>query len=114
VRADDRDMGLLLGALNDGATMLAVRAERALLAALQGGCQVPIGALAVEGWNELTLHALVADLYGAHVVRGEEPLDPADPEGSGERLAARLRAQGGEEILRALRQVTATSAPQPE
>jgi len=114
VRAADAEMRALFGALNHEPTMLAVRAERAMLAALEGGCQIPIGALAVEGWNELTLHGMVSDLYGARVVRGEEPLDHADPEGTGVRLAERLRAGGAAEILRALRGVTEVAPPQPE
>jgi hydroxymethylbilane synthase len=114
VRDADDGMRRLLSALNHEPTMVSVRAERAMLAALEGGCQIPIGALAVEGWNELTLHGMISDLYGARAVRGEEPLDRADPEGSGRRLAERLRARGGAEILHALRAVTAASAPQPE
>ncbi len=53
--------------------MLAVRAERAFLAALEGGCQVPIGALAVptDGGGAL-LHGMIADVRGSRVVRGDD------------------------------------------
>ena len=104
----------LFASLNHEPTMRAVRAERAMLAALGGGCQVPIAALAVPGWNETTLHGAVLDLYGARTVRAEEPLDGVDPEHAGRRLAAQLMAHGAHEILGALRGVTAVSRPQPE
>ena len=114
VRAEPGPVLERLAALNHQPTMRAVRAERAMLAALGGGCQVPIAALAVEGWNEATLHGAVLDLYGAHPVRGEEPLDGAEPEEAGRRLASTLLANGADRILGALRGVTAVSRPQPE
>jgi len=114
VRADGGAVRELFSALNHGATMRAVRAERAMLSALGGGCQVPIAALAVPGWNETTLHGAVLDLYGARSVRGEEPLDGADPDAAGRALAATLMAKGAGEILSALRAMTAVSPPQPE
>jgi hydroxymethylbilane synthase len=55
IRDDDERMRKLLAPLHDDETWTQVRAERAFLAALEGGCQVPIGALATERDGELTL-----------------------------------------------------------
>src|SRR3954469_5861979 len=87
VREDDDRMRTLADALNDAPTMRAVRAERAFLQALEGGCQVPIGALAVPTDGGALLHGLIADVSGARVVRGTIALDVDEPELSGVRLA---------------------------
>ena len=114
VRDDDSRIRALAEALNDEPTMLAVRAERAFLQALEGGCQVPIGALAVPDGNGALLHGLIADVSGARVVRGTIALDIAEPELSGVRLANQLRGEGASEILEGLRRAEHLPSPQPE
>jgi hydroxymethylbilane synthase len=81
------DAAKVLAPLNDPDTMRDVTAERSMLAALEGGCQVPIGGLVIRG----VLHGLIADVDGARVVRGSEPVDPANPAAAGLALAAKLR-----------------------
>lgn len=116
IRASDDRMRRLLQTLEHAPTRLAVSAERAFLAALEGGCQVPIGALAVpaEDGGGYVLHGLISDVSGSHVVRGSRPLDLADPELTGQELAADLRARGGASILAELRAVGQVTPPQPE
>lgn len=50
---------------------IAITAERALLAALEGGCQVPIGGYAVVEGATVHLRAIVASPDGSRVIRGE-------------------------------------------
>lgn len=116
VRADDQRMLALASAMNDPSTMRAVVAERAFLAALEGGCQVPIGALAMPGVGGASpmLHGIIASIDGTRVVRGSIELDPNDPADAGIRLAARLRSEGATEILAGLQRATHLPAPQPE
>ena len=114
VRAEPGATRELFAALNDEPTMRAVVAERAMLAALGGGCQVPIAALAVPGPAGATLHGLVLDLAGARAVRAEEPMGAGDPVSAGERLAAALLARGAGDILSALQRETSVVRPQPE
>lgn len=112
--ADDR-MRRLVETLEHAPTRLAVSAERAFLAALEGGPRVPIGALVIpsaEEPGEYVLHGLISDVGGTHLVRGSRRLDRADPELTGQELAAELRARGGASILAELRaagQATALS-----
>ena len=113
-RADDERMRALAGAMNDAPTMRAVSAERAFLAALEGGCQVPIGALALETSGAPMLHGMIADIQGTRVVRGSIALDLDDPQLSGIRLANQLRGEGASEILESLRRATHVPSPQPE
>ncbi|MFH0809487.1 MAG: hydroxymethylbilane synthase [Pseudomonadota bacterium] len=97
---DDATLGLIRF-LNHEATEVAVRAERVLLARLQGGCQVPIAALGrLDGEeNNLRLDALVADLEGRRIVRASATDTPANAVQLGLRVADELLAQGAGEIL---------------
>ncbi len=93
-RADDADVLGLLAALEDPDSRVAVDAERALLAALEGGCSAPVGALAqvAEGDDgpELYLRGLVAALDGSDAVRLSATGATTDAQGVGRRLAAEL------------------------
>ncbi|HWL40458.1 MAG TPA: hydroxymethylbilane synthase [Gemmatimonadaceae bacterium] len=113
VSADSPHRGTL-ASLDHRPTSVATRAERAFLAALEGGCQVPIGALvSVEGGIH-TLYGMLSDLTGKHIVRGSRVVDPDSPESSGEDLAAEIRARGGSSLLVELREAVKLPAPQPE
>jgi len=114
IRADDARMRDLTAALNDARTMTDIRAERAFLGALEGGCQVPIGALVMPAGAGYVLYGLIANLEGTRVVRGEIALDEDDPELCGVRLANQLRGQGATEILEGLRRAEHLPSPQPE
>ncbi|HEV2129714.1 MAG TPA: hydroxymethylbilane synthase, partial [Longimicrobiaceae bacterium] len=76
--------------LHDPDTAACVAAERSLLHALEGGCQVPIGALAHLEEDRVVLDGLIADLDGSEVLRDREEGSVADPQRVGERLAERL------------------------
>ncbi len=102
VRQDDRRVCELVRTIDHRPTRLAVVAERALLACLEGGCQVPIGALAVFAGDVLGLTGLVADLDGRQVVRAAETARveaEEDARALGERLAERLEAAGARAVL---------------
>jgi hydroxymethylbilane synthase len=114
VRTADVEMRALAVALNDARTMTDVRAERAFLAALEGGCQVPIAALVIEQPGGRVLHGLIAGLSGERTVRGSIVLDDAGPELCGVRLANQMRGEGATEILEELRRTERLPAPQPE
>jgi hydroxymethylbilane synthase len=114
IREDDESMRTLCAQLHDDDTWQQVRAERAFLGALEGGCQVPIGALALEQSGRLMLFGLIADVQGRRIVRGEHVVDAQNPELSGIRLANELRSRGATEILEGLRRAQQVPAPQPE
>jgi len=114
-RSDDATLLATLSRLHHAATSVAVRAERAFLAALEGGCQIPIGALAQHDDNgEMILHGFVSDIRGRDVVRGSIRVDEAAPEISGQSLAADLRTRGASSLLIELRSSANLIAPQPE
>lgn len=98
-RGDDERLVSLLQAVDDVELHACVTAERALLAALGGGCSAPIGALAlsVGGPGTYRLVARVTAPDGTKVLQGEE--SGSDAERLGRLLAARLRNQGARELL---------------
>lgn len=115
IREDDEQMREIVLPLDHAPTSRAVRAERAFLAALEGGCQIPIGALAVtDASNMMTLHGFVSDVRGRDSVRGSRPIDSAAPEIAGRELAADLRTRGATSLLMDLRSSAQLIPPQPE
>jgi len=86
-------------ALDDRETHVAVRAERALLKRLGGGCQVPIAAWATVEADAILLRGLIATTDGGTVIRGEAPGTVGAPEAVGRDLAEDLLARGGQAIL---------------
>jgi hydroxymethylbilane synthase len=101
-RADDAATIEALGFLEDAATRLAVTAERAALAALGGGCQVPIGIHCEPEGDGYSIAGVVAAPDGSSVLRAElEHQQGASAEALGEKLAQRLLEQGAGVILQA-------------
>jgi hydroxymethylbilane synthase len=105
VRAGDRELLEMLNAFGDPDADSAVRAERALLGELHGGCSVPVGALAACHDGVLTLSAQVTSLDGRERVNGT--IAGTDPEATGAALAASLRERGADAILDRIREPAA-------
>jgi hydroxymethylbilane synthase len=84
---------------NDANTLACVRAERAMNAALEGGCQVPIGSYCILEGDQLWLRGLVAELDGSRIIRAERRGAIADAEIMGQDLAQELLANGAKAIL---------------
>lgn len=98
-RRDDAFVLALVAPLDDPPTRTAVMAERALLERLEGGCQVPIAAHASLKGDVLILAGLIASIDGQRLIRESIQGPASDARMVGRRLAERLLAQGGEEIL---------------
>ncbi|KKM76893.1 hypothetical protein LCGC14_1375530 [marine sediment metagenome] len=103
-RSDDEDVRQALNKLNDEKTLLVVRAERALMKELEGGCQVPIGANAQVENGTIHIEALVASINGEKIVKDEASGSEEQPEKVGIQVADKLRAKGAEEILDKIRE----------
>jgi hydroxymethylbilane synthase len=90
---------LLRRVLDHPATSAAVRAERAFLKALGGGCQMPVGALGTLEGEDLVLRGAVAALDGSKVLRDREKGSPESPESLGALLGARMLRSGAAELM---------------
>jgi hydroxymethylbilane synthase len=98
IRADDQATAALLAALDDPAARVAATAERAFLARIGGGCQVPIGAYAQLVGTTLTLTGLIGARDG-RLVRGELSGPANDSAAIGAQLADQLLGRGGRALL---------------
>lgn len=113
-RSGSGELLALLRRLDHAPTAFAARAERTFLAALDGGCQVPIGALAVARDGAWTLHGFIGSTDGRQLLRGSAALDQAAPAAGALALAEQLRQAGGSTLLEQLRRDRTHPAPQPE
>lgn len=102
-REDDRVMLELLREITDQATTLAVLAERSLLRTLEGGCQIPLGAIAEVTGEILHLRGMVASLDGVKLLKAELSGPALAGEKLGRDLAGMLLAQGAGEILECIK-----------
>ena len=97
-RREDTATAELIHFLADSGTTAEVQAERDFLAALGGGCQVPIGALAVSRENgTISVTGMISDLSGGRLLREEITGRPESRPGRA--LAMRMLAAGGKQIL---------------
>lgn len=101
-RVGDARVSELLRVLHHEATSICIRAERAMNAALNGGCQVPIAGFAEVAGDRLDMRGLVGSPDGQVVYRAAGQGSPDRPEELGRRLAAELLAQGADRVLAAL------------
>jgi hydroxymethylbilane synthase len=99
VRVKDLRMRELVACLDDPPSRVAVTAERGFLARLQGGCMVPVAALGQVTGDSLMVTALISDLQGQRLLKDSLTGSGEEAESLGRRLAERLLAQGGREIL---------------
>jgi len=98
-RSSDNRMREILSAIHDEKTATCVRAERAFLLRLEGGCQVPIGAHAIISGDEIIMEGLVADEEGHEVIRKKRIGQSDSPEALGTALADEILDAGGRTIL---------------
>jgi len=117
-RTEDEFINNLISPLSDNETTICVKAERAFLKKLEGGCQVPIAAYArIKQQNSRTaeqqdrlrdshfrtssliMDGLVGSVSGDRIIRGHFEGDPMDAETIGNRLAEELLSNGARRIL---------------
>ncbi len=109
IRVEDVETRQAVARIDDGAAGAALLAERALVVALGGGCQTPIGALASPiDADTLELVAAVVALDGSRAVRGHARGPRYEAAALGARVGAALLADGAGEILAQARHVTGT------
>jgi hydroxymethylbilane synthase len=95
IRSDDKSTRKALEPLHDDESAAAVKAERALLAALGGGCQAPVAAWVDGG----LLYGRVTERDGAVQLTASADLDSQKPEAAGEKVARLLEREGAASLL---------------
>jgi hydroxymethylbilane synthase len=102
-RAGEPILERVRGALDHPPTRFAVEAERGFLARLEGGCTIPVAAHATVAGSRVSLEALIGAPGGTKIVRGKSEGESAKAAEIGRALAEKLLAEGGREILDAIR-----------
>lgn len=100
IHENNKTVEEIVKSLHHDETYKAVIAERSLLRALEGGCQVPIGAFAEVKPSGLYLDAVVGSLDGSITYRKKLRGSKNDPEKLGKTLAKDLLKAGAKEILK--------------
>lgn len=98
-RNDDAELISLLAPLNHAETAIRIKAERALNAELQGGCQVPIGSFAELNGDNITLRGLVGSVSGKGIITASLTGKVTEAEQLGIQVAKLLLEQGAEALL---------------
>lgn len=98
-RQNDAEIAALLEKITDRDTLRAVTAERFVLGALEGGCQVPMGIHAEIDGDVMDLCAFVASLDGTKCVEARAKGDADDPKGLGQVVVDDLVGKGARQIL---------------
>ena len=102
-RADDRNVRDMLAKISVAESEIAIAAERGFLAALDGSCRTPIGALATIKPGKLHLVGEVLSPDGKRHWRREETMAlPGDTSALGRKLGMSIRAEAGEAFIQSL------------
>ena len=98
-RLKDTEAAELVGGLDDAESRTAIIAERALLSALHGGCQVPLGAWARIERGELVMEACVCSIDGVQYIKQRATATPEQAAELGGHMATLLMEAGAQSIL---------------
>jgi len=99
IRENDNKIKEIISFLNHEPTYFAVKAERAFLRMLEGGCQVPIGCYGLLKENTLNLVGFVASVDGKKFIKDTISGNKSEYINLGKSLAEKILKQGGKEIL---------------
>jgi hydroxymethylbilane synthase len=99
IRDNDERAGQLLAVVDDLNAAVALRAERAVVVRLGGGCQMPIGAIATMADDALTVRGVVVSPDGRRIVHGSASGSRDHAEALGSQVADELLRGGAEGIL---------------
>ena len=101
IRSTDKMVHKAVKRINDADAAVALEAERALVAALGGGCQMPLGGLATAvGKSSLKLRAIVASPVGCEAVRAWSVRPKTQASRLGREVGETLLDAGAAEILK--------------
>lgn len=104
IRSANTELRAAFAPLDDAATRAAVTAERAMLAALRGGCLAPVGAKAQTEGDRLTLRGVVLSNDGSVRLDAQQTGLPHEADHLGRQVAEQLLEQGAGELIAAFRE----------
>lgn len=102
-RKDLPDLVALIARLDDPDTRLCVETERRILAAMHGGCSIPLGVHASVENDQITIAAMIGDTEGKTAIERTQTVPKDKAFKCAEAMAIELLDAGGREILDAIR-----------
>jgi hydroxymethylbilane synthase len=99
VRAEDTKLAELVSQLDDEQTRIATQAERCVLAAMHGGCSIPLGVYARIIGDHLAINTMIADIDGKNLIKRSSSSPVSQSMDCAQKLAEELLEAGGKEIL---------------
>jgi hydroxymethylbilane synthase len=99
VRQEDAELIELVSQLDDEPSRIATQAERSVLAAMRGGCSIPLGVYAAISDNHLRIDAVIANINGKNLIRHFTSSAVSQWKQAANRLAEELLDAGGKEII---------------
>ena len=99
IRTDDEATRSVVAKIHDVTAGRALAAERLVVVALGGGCQLPLGAIAVEADGVIDMIGVVASLDGSRSIKRSASGPASDSEGVARRLADALESDGARALL---------------
>lgn len=103
IRDNDEEIAQIISSANDEETACCIRVERDFLRTLEGGCQIPIGAIAEAQGDKIFLRGMAASLDGRRMLKDSISVDRTNPGDAGNTLARKMLARGAAEILHQIR-----------
>ncbi|MHC4115100.1 MAG: hydroxymethylbilane synthase [Planctomycetota bacterium] len=103
IRDDDTYLDGLLSKINDEHSRITAETERKVLAAMHGGCSIPLGVYAEISGDTITIEAMISDIKGRNYIRLSKEGPLVETDYLAKKLAKELLAAGGEHILNEIR-----------
>ena len=103
IRAGDTELAELVSKLDDEPTRIATQTERCVLAAMHGGCSIPLGVYARIIGDRLAIDAMIADIDGKNLIKRSSSSPVSQSKVCARKLAEELLEAGGEEILKRIK-----------
>ena len=103
IRADDSELAELLSRIDDKHSRITAETERHLLAAMHGGCSIPLGVYAqIKGYT-IIIDAMISDVEGVNYIRRSREGRTDQAKTCADKLAQILLQAGGQQILEQIR-----------
>lgn len=102
-RIDDTELIELLSKIDDADARITTDVERKVLAALHGGCSIPLGVYSKVDGDNVNIIAVISDVDGVKYIRTEETCKVDEIDDTAQKIADHLLNSGGKEILAEIR-----------
>ena len=103
IRTGDTELAELVSKLDDEPTRITTQTERCVLAAMHGGCSIPLGVYARIIGDRLAIDAMIADIDGKNLIKRSSSSPVSQSKVCARKLAEELLEAGGEEILKRIK-----------